>query len=310
MRIDLSKFFPRASMRENHKKDFINLFQSLWSVSSGKKVIIHPMVLKIQDLDFCYRNLVDSLSNILITYSLSRKTVEEYLTKDKWWQLTNLAKNKLRDSNSNLGEIWELLLYSLLESHLQAPKIISKIELKTNHNDYAKGSDWIHLLKTGINEFQIIFWESKLKNTAKECMEEALWDIQKFINRKKDNPDSEIKMVSNLLNQEFNDDEYEVIRDILLPTESSIEIYQNKSFAIFAWFDYIFPENRKDLTDKELQELINKDMEALTQELIGSISGNIVWKWLDIHHFYIYFFPFTDIQTNRKHLIEMLESWL
>jgi hypothetical protein len=52
-------------------------------------------------------------------------------------ELSKKARGKFIDYiNNKGGELGELLLYCFLESHLKAPKILSKLELKTSTNHY------------------------------------------------------------------------------------------------------------------------------------------------------------------------------
>jgi len=48
-----------------------------------------------------------------------------------------------------------------LETHLNAPKILTKLEVKTAPNDYVKGADGVHLLQLNEQDFQLILGEAK-----------------------------------------------------------------------------------------------------------------------------------------------------
>ena len=67
--------------------------------------------------------------------------------KEKYNTLVTKAKERLRKAESNEGELGEILLYSMLEAHLKAPKLLTKLELKTDPNHYVNGTDGVHLLK-------------------------------------------------------------------------------------------------------------------------------------------------------------------
>lgn len=56
--------------------------------------------------------------------------------------LRKITSDKDRGAGGELGEV---LLYLFLEQDLKAPKLFSKVELKTSNMDYVKGSDGIHL---------------------------------------------------------------------------------------------------------------------------------------------------------------------
>ena len=61
------------------------------------------------------------------------------------------------------GKLGEILLYLFLENKLDAPKLLSKVELKTSGNQYVFGSDGVHLFQLDNKNFQLILGESKIK---------------------------------------------------------------------------------------------------------------------------------------------------
>ena len=150
-------------LRQDINDNFLNLFTKVLEnepLENGNK--LNLFVLKISNNAFNYNDLSEELENALINYALSRNTLDELVGQKKYGTLSSMAKEKLRKANSNEGELGELLLYCLLESHLHAPKLLTKLELKTASNDYVKGADGVHLLQINDTSFQIVFGESKL----------------------------------------------------------------------------------------------------------------------------------------------------
>ncbi|USS85612.1 DUF1837 domain-containing protein [Fructilactobacillus myrtifloralis] len=96
---------------------------------------------------FDYEYLINQLVNINIYYSLTYDEVKRLKENDDFGSLSKLARSKFRDSSENDGEGGEILLYSFLEGDLKAPKILSKMPLKTNSNHYVFGADGVHFLK-------------------------------------------------------------------------------------------------------------------------------------------------------------------
>lgn len=119
--------------------DFLNLFTKIFEnevLEGGNR--LNVFMLKISNNQFNYGNLSEELENALITYALSRHTCNELIEQKKFGNLASQAREKLRRAKSNTGELGELLLYCLLESHLHAPKLLTKLELKTASNEYVK----------------------------------------------------------------------------------------------------------------------------------------------------------------------------
>lgn len=122
------------------RREFLNLFTKVCeneALENGNR--LNVFALKISNNQFNYGNLSEELENALITYALSRHTYKELTEQRRFGNLASQAREKLRRADSNVGELGELLLYCLLESHLQAPKLLTKLELKTAANDYVKG---------------------------------------------------------------------------------------------------------------------------------------------------------------------------
>ena len=113
------------------KEDFLDLFyHDIKNQSLSHSNTLNTFVLKITNNRFAYKELSKVLGNKLHHFALSRKEVTRLKEADKLRCLTDRAREKLRNYKSNEGELGEILLYCLLESHLNAPKILTKLELK------------------------------------------------------------------------------------------------------------------------------------------------------------------------------------
>lgn len=152
-------------------KRFLNLFRTLQLDRSPQQSTINLHVLNIESNSFIYQKLVDELRELIVGYVHSNRRLAEFDKNHPRFSPKPYleAIRKFRNYTSNEGELGELLLYAFLESGLNAPKLLSKMELKTDANDYIKGSDGIHLLEVG-NDYQLIFGESKMyANLLNSC---------------------------------------------------------------------------------------------------------------------------------------------
>ena len=122
--------------------------------------------------EFDYKSLERNLLDPIITYSLSRKVQQKY--KNSAATLSKRAREKFKEYSKNTGELGELMLYCFLERHLKAPKILSKLELKTSSQLYVNGSDGVHYLKLEDGNYQLIFGESKMYQDLGIAIERAL----------------------------------------------------------------------------------------------------------------------------------------
>ena len=127
---------------------------------------------KIMNNKFEYTALIDLLSSNVTNYVFSRKENLDAREKDNIQNLTIKAIKEFRkiknDSDSGSGgELGEFLLYTFLESRLNAFKLLSKMELKTNSSDYIKGADGIYLYEYEDEKkqkhFEYIIGEAKIE---------------------------------------------------------------------------------------------------------------------------------------------------
>jgi len=135
--------------------------------------------------------MVKALANMLYThiidYCIASRNRQDPLTTKQSAKLIKQARDLFRHpkvtdgSPDKTGEAGELLLYFLIESVLKAPQVVSKMELKTNHNDEVKGSDGIHARfnqETGMVDF--FFGESKLYKESSSAIAEAIKSVDQF----------------------------------------------------------------------------------------------------------------------------------
>lgn len=89
------------------------------------------------------------------------------------------AKNQLTSG----GEVGELILYAMLEWGLKAPRLVSKMYLKTNNNMPVHGSDGIHVgYDPSSDQLTIYFGESKLYQDFSAAADAAFKSISELIN--------------------------------------------------------------------------------------------------------------------------------
>lgn len=291
------------------KKDFLNLFYHELVNSELKECNskLNLFILKIENNQFIYSQLINELYDSIITYALSRKELEN-LKDSIGGKRYVKAIDRLRNYTTNDGEFGEIMLYCLLESHLDAPKIFTKLELKTSSNDYVKGADGIHLLKLKENKFQLIFGESKLIDNLTTCLSEAFKSIKDFIKRDKNNIYDEINLLDSHLTQEsYSEDMLEYLRRIIVPTKNSdTDLTKDNAFGIFATFDLKIDDAVKKMSNDDFREYVRGKVKSEVTKRFQHIKDKIKEYELYGYDFYIYILPFTELDSTRKKVIEDL----
>lgn len=131
--------------------------------------------------------LTECLYQYIIDYCISCKSRPAELSARQAAKLTKEARELFRhpaisDENPDVtGEAGEALLFFLNEAILQAPQIVAKMELKTNHKDEVKGSDGIHMRWDDVDQVvDFYFGESKMYQGVAKAIGAALDSIDAF----------------------------------------------------------------------------------------------------------------------------------
>ncbi|WP_341878082.1 DUF1837 domain-containing protein [Defluviitalea saccharophila] len=278
---------------------------SLDLVNENKLNIYH---LRVENRKFIYRDLIGFCEGNIIQYVFNRNVVRQANTIAEIQKLFNQARKKFREVKENNdkgagGELGELLLYLFLESHLKAPKLLSKMEIKTTRNQYVYGADGVHLYFTKDDEgkpiYQFIIGESKIKNDILDASRIAFDSIKKTI----DEIDIETCLVSGeILKEVCSKEEAEAIIQMILPSEDvsdKIAIHE-KAVGIFIGYTGSYDEDiANSVWNKTLNEKIKKDIERA----VSTIKNKIEDLKLKGYSFYCYFLPLNNAEEDRKDIL-------
>jgi len=291
----------------NVKKNFLDLFyHDVKDYNLDKSNRLNVFTLKVKNNAFAYDELVKLLSNHLYHFALSRTEVQKLIDAEEYSTLVKSAQEKLRVYSANEGELGEILLYCLLESHLGAPKILTKLEIKTSNNDYVKGADGIHLLKLTDKDFQLILGESKLNSDLQKGVYEAFGSLLKLLNDNK-KLDFEIGLInSQLVKEAFNENLYDYLKKVIVPSARDDKINTDYSFGIFLGFDIEITTEEENKPNAEFRTHIRDKIKQQIQNITDSINFQINKSEFVGYDFYIYIIPFSNLKIKRKEIIKEL----
>jgi hypothetical protein len=256
-------------------------------------------LVKLKSNNFDYKNLIKYLENASVYYALPQKRIDELKSEGLLKDLIDETKEKFKSSKYNEGEGGELISYCINEDILHAPKILSKLKLKTNNEDYVKGADGVHLLKLDDNTYEVIFAESKMYKDLKQAVTKAFESIDRFISG--DAIDFEITTLATNLSGEFEDIDVDFISKYILPSKSNVT--HHTAFSIFIGFN-IDNDLDKSLDYKVYeQQMVDKVRKAIQGE-VDHISSKVSDPNRRAHSFYIYLIPFENIEDFRKDIIK------
>ncbi|NQX38494.1 DUF1837 domain-containing protein [Pedobacter steynii] len=301
------------------QNDFLDLFYadiSDYQLENSNK--LNLFTLKIANNSFAYGDLVELLGNKLYHFALSRTEVESLKQKDELNTLIKKSKDKLREyvekeradpkaSNGEGGELGELLLYCLLECHLNAPKILSKLEVKTSNQMYVHGADGVHLLKISDKDYQLVFGESKLHANLTQGIYQAFSSIASLLEDRKNKLNFELDLVnSQLVKEVFDDSAYQTLKKILLPSAKEDTTYMDHSFGIFLGFDLEITKDELQKSNSDFRIHIRDKIKAELEGSIASINYQIKKAEFVGYSFYVYVIPFSSLADTRIDIINQL----
>ena len=257
-----------------------------------------------------FDSLINSLMEAAGHYCLSRRTWEDY--KNKPMHLSRLVRDKFRKLSSNEGELGELLLFSFLESDLKAPKLLRKMELKTNPNNYFNGADGVHYLKLSDGNYQLIYGESKVYSDLKSGIKAAINSIHDFKYEKiKDDESGELRGIrfekgllnAFITNEAFTLEDCEFVKSLIYP-KASTKYNVDTAFAIFVLFNIDIDKKEKKRSSDDFRKWLFDILTQKITKMIPSILKLIEEKELSGHSIYFYLLPIEKLDDNREHILK------
>lgn len=286
---------------------FLALFYDQVTFNIQTKTTMHLHVLRIDGGDFALAPLYKELANNSFSYVLSRQNMGEVLTDvSRLMEFADKVKAQFKKPDSNAGEGGELLLYSFLEGHLGAPKILSKMELKTSAEHYVHGTDGVHLLKAGEDEYQLIFGESKMYGDAatqvgssvKRGIKAAFSSMGKV---REDSFEFDTWLVeSELLKESLDEEKVELLASILLPpAKGASPVKKSNAFGVFIGYELdVTSLPFADLTAAEIEDQLRKLAHDAIAAEVETIAKEVNDHGLGGYHFHMYAVPFLKRNVN------------
>lgn len=264
--------------------------------------------LKFDDFDFDYRGLWKHLRNNIGYYVYSRAQINQYLDEDEISALAYDAIVHIKEMITNGkipsgNELGELLLYIFLEQVLNAPKLMSKIELGNYGGFLTSESAGIHLLTatSAVPFNQIVLGTSMINDSLQAAIDSAFADAKKLKNRKKDERHF---VESNIFTGSFPPDVSDQLEAIILPTETSGK-KPATAFGMFLGYTLKgVPQSGKSVNTYQNDVLTQLKTDISNQ--IPFIESKITQYGFDGYSLYIYLLPFTNADDDKKNIMDKL----
>ena len=257
---------------------------------------------------FRFSGLKDFIINNIGSYVFSRAQIK---------RITDMTKNPTAigsramlkfmttygaNAESVLGEI---LLYIFMEQELDAPKIMSKIEINESNRNSVSKSDGVHLLsidKAGQPFHQLVFGASDIVGDLQIAIDRAFDKIIAVEN----NHDSELQMVDNTTQWTIYDPDATDYMVKLMTPQRNGTYKPDMAFGAFLGYTIKLDQSETDSQKYRVavKEQLKRDIAKVQPYIVKKIQDN----GLAGYSFYFYLLPFNDAANERISIIQELLS--
>lgn len=285
--------------------------KSTMPLNLKNKNCLRLFCLDIANNAFIFTALHQFLQKNIGRYVFSRATIENFRIEGDEEAIGLRAIELLRSaSNSNDkgagGELGEILLYIFLEQKLNAPKLLSKVELKTSGNQYIFGSDGVHLLcvdDTEVPFYQLILGESKIKGNLKDAVDDAFESIGKVSTEH----DNELRLIDkNILAEAFDEKTADFIKSLVVPSKRDHSLNVDNAFGIF--LGYSLGLDAASYSNAEYRDIVLQKMKSNIRDITPYIEKKINSTNLFGYSFYFFLVPFNKAADDRAAIIKKLKG--
>jgi len=257
----------------------------------------------INNFKFAFKDLKSYLLDNIGSYVLSRAKIAESEKSKKAMAAGSQALIKfLRAYSTNADAVLgEMLLYIFLEQELDAPKIMSKIEINDIGGDVVSKSDGVHLLSdnsSGIPYHQLVFGASNIVGDMQTAVDRAFNRIKSI----ESNSTSELQMIENTTHNSIYDKETtNYMLSLLIPQKTDSNV-PDMSFGIF--LGYTMNIDPTGMNNNQFRDAVKtqlqQDIMAIEPYILSQIQSNS----FEGYSFYFYIVPFNDAPNERTNLID------
>ncbi|PAT09960.1 hypothetical protein CKJ80_08325 [Corynebacterium hadale] len=285
-----------------YRDEFLDLFYDPSDLQINSRTSCKLSVLKIENGDFILDRLYEALSDASLSYVLSRREIQDFQADPmRAMKITNDVRSRFQKPNAKNGEGGEVLLYALLETITGAPKLLSKMGLKTNNEMPIFGSDGLHLLKVDDKNYQLIFGESKMYGDLGEAISNAFLSMY---NASQDRFVQDRCLVApQLMRETVSDAQLKFIESVLTPTAGSGSSRPQQAFGVFVAFDIEVDDYPLAIhSDEEIKaEYLSRANDKMAAK-IPLIRKKIHQYGFDAVPFHIFAIPFLKKMVNGEQL--------
>lgn len=261
-----------------------------------------------QNCKFRYRDLKEFVVNNIGNYVFSRNKAKAIVDRAKNESAVGsqaMLKFYTQYGQSAETVLGEILLYIFLEQVLDAPKVMTSMEIDNSHWNTVSKSRGVHLLtaeKSGRPYHQLVFGASDVKGNISIAIDKVFSSIAEI----ESNYDNEMRMVEGAAQWVlYNQEQISFLLDLLKPVRGR-SYSSDMSFGAFIGYTVKLDQPVTD-SDKHREAIRLKLIEDI-KAIVPYVQKKIEQYNLQGHSFYFYVFPFNDADNDKSSIIEELLS--
>lgn len=256
--------------------------------------------LKLEDYEFAYSTLQKFLTQNLGRYVHSRAKMNKYKMTDDLESVGIEAAQLLRDNGTG-DDLGSMMLYAFLEKELQAPKILSQVELTAGIGQCSG----IHLLNTDgtMAKYQLVYGAADVQGNLKSAIDAAFDEVRQIKGVK---PSAMTLVESTAFKCAFSDPIMTSnVISMILPSRSGQENAAT-AFGIFLGYTLKMRNEAYSLSLDDFKQELKMQLEADITSQAPYIMSKIQGLRMAGHSFYIYVLPFNDADMDKKTIMSKL----
>ena len=283
-----------------NKKNFDELFVEIdtANIGSSNPSFMKFYTLKLMGKEFDDGKLGPFIRNNLARYVYSREEYKRIKEESDTISLDALTKfQSMYPKEKRQENFGEIMVYSFLEGILNAPKIMSSIEIAEASSYKKIYSRGIHLFKnSGLeNSFELVFGASAVGNDLAGTIGNAIIETGRI----SDNLNNEKSLISTkIISSSFSKEQAQYLKNILLPSEAKKTPYIGASIGIFISYSLEMPA-RSGVSSFAYQDLV---MNQLSVDIVKAAKE--LHDMFDLHGFddkftfYVYVLPLENVEKT------------
>lgn len=280
---------------------------SACNLDNSLKIIDNKKVLSIvndfEDGDWRYEKFQKFIWNNIKETALSYKERQALICEGEDSVLTECAKNlRLVEDHDDVGqggEIAEILLYGIMKNYYKALPVVPKIFYKQNSQDFAKGSDSVHIVVEDESSFSLWLGEAKFYSNIENSRFDKIVDSV-YNSISKERLKKENSIITNVSDLEDLPDISILLKDKIKSTlnrDVSIDSIRTiLNIPILLLHECKITKEATHLTDEYINEIKSYHKDRATQYFKKQINKcSQVDKYSEIR-FHIILFPVPEKQ--------------